>query len=167
MSNLWRNLKSVRLPFRRAPTLPLYNVPVRRSISSSSSIPPSSSPPPRLTITQRVKELTKKYGWWSLGVYIGISVLDFSASFVLVRTLGAERIGYLEHSILNSIRRYFNWEIPESTASGEPEAYHSSIWTELAFAYGIHKALVVARVPLTAAIVPPLAKRFRGPRIRP
>lgn len=40
-----------------------------------------------------MKKLSREYGWVGLGVYLGLSVLDFPLCFLLVRTVGVERIG--------------------------------------------------------------------------
>ncbi|EPY51071.1 N alpha-acetylation like protein Nat2 [Schizosaccharomyces cryophilus OY26] len=158
-NSFWRNFRLSRFSWTKNPILPLYNFPVRRSMGSS-------APTGRLSLSQRVKDLTKKYGWWALGVYLGISAIDFGISFAFVRTLGTEKIGYIEQSVVGSLRRFFNWEPNEVPSPDEPQTYHSSIWTEMVVAYGIHKALIVARLPITAAIVPPLVKRFRGRNMR-
>jgi len=36
------------------------------------------------------------------------------------------------------------------------------IWTQLVFAYAIHKSFIFIRVPLTAAILPKVVKTLRG-----
>lgn len=36
------------------------------------------------------------------------------------------------------------------------------IWTELAFAYAVHKSLMPLRVPLAAAVLPKVVKVLRG-----
>ncbi|KFA74167.1 hypothetical protein S40288_06542 [Stachybotrys chartarum IBT 40288] len=41
----------------------------------------------------KLKRLSKEYGWAAVGVYFGLSVLDFPFCFLLVRTVGAEAIG--------------------------------------------------------------------------
>lgn len=51
-----------------------------------------------------MKKLSKEYGWVALGVYLGLSVLDFPFCFLAVRMAGPERIGQIEHSILSSIK---------------------------------------------------------------
>jgi hypothetical protein len=44
-------------------------------------------------LTARLKKLTKEYGWVTVGVYLGLSVLDFPFCFLFVRMVGAEKIG--------------------------------------------------------------------------
>lgn len=46
-----------------------------------------------LSLSARLKKLSKEYGWTSVGVYFALSVLDFPFCFLLVRTVGTERIG--------------------------------------------------------------------------
>lgn len=44
-------------------------------------------------MSARLKKLSREYGWTALGVYFGLSVLDFPFCFLLVRTVGTEKIG--------------------------------------------------------------------------
>ncbi|KAI0012552.1 hypothetical protein F4779DRAFT_633351 [Xylariaceae sp. FL0662B] len=61
-------------------------------------------------ISARLKKLTREYGWAALGVYLGLSVLDFPFCFLLVRVVGTERIGELEHFIVSNVKKL----IPQS-----------------------------------------------------
>lgn len=54
------------------------------------------------SFSERLKALGKQYGWVALGVYLGLSALDFPFCFLAVRLLGTERIGRWEHKILDS-----------------------------------------------------------------
>lgn len=54
-----------------------------------------------LSASQRFKELSRKYGWAAVGVYLGLSALDFPFCFLAVRMLGPERVGEAEHYIVN------------------------------------------------------------------
>lgn len=47
----------------------------------------------------KLKRLSKEYGWAAVGVYFGLSVLDFPFCFLLVRTVGAETIGGISPSL--------------------------------------------------------------------
>ena len=47
----------------------------------------------KLTLSARFKKLSREYGWTAVGVYFGLSLLDFPFCFLLVRTLGTDRIG--------------------------------------------------------------------------
>jgi hypothetical protein len=58
------------------------------------------SPPSSLSFSQRLKALSKEYGWTAVGVYIGLSILDFPFCFLAVRVLGTDRIGRWEHAVI-------------------------------------------------------------------
>lgn len=47
----------------------------------------------RLSLGARLKKLSKEYGWSAVGVYLGLSVLDFPFCFLLVRIVGTDTIG--------------------------------------------------------------------------
>lgn len=48
----------------------------------------------------------------------------------------------------------------------------TGIWTQLLLAYGLHKSLMIFRIPLTAAVTPKIVKTLRkmgyniGPRVK-
>lgn len=46
-----------------------------------------------LSLTARLKKLTKEYGWATVGIYFGLSILDFPFCFLFVRAVGTDRIG--------------------------------------------------------------------------
>ncbi|QIW97903.1 hypothetical protein AMS68_003421 [Peltaster fructicola] len=64
------------------------------------------SPAPKLGLKDKLKELFKKYGYLSVGVYLALSALDFPFCFLAVRLAGPERIGQLENRILSTISPY-------------------------------------------------------------
>jgi len=41
----------------------------------------------------RLKKLSREYGWTAVGVYMALTVLDFPFCFLLVRSVGTEKIG--------------------------------------------------------------------------
>lgn len=45
------------------------------------------------TISGRMKKLSREYGWSAVGVYAGLTALDFPFCYLLVRYLGTDRIG--------------------------------------------------------------------------
>lgn len=45
------------------------------------------------TLSGRMKKLTREYGWSVVGVYFFLSAVDFPFCYLLVRTLGTDRIG--------------------------------------------------------------------------
>lgn len=46
-----------------------------------------------LSLSGRLKKLSREYGWSAAGVYLGLSILDFPFCFLLVKWAGTERIG--------------------------------------------------------------------------
>jgi hypothetical protein len=59
------------------------------------------SPEPALSLSQRLKKLSREYGWSAVGVYFALSVLDFPFCFLAVRLLGTDRIGRYEAVLKN------------------------------------------------------------------
>ncbi|KAJ8062313.1 hypothetical protein OCU04_008860 [Sclerotinia nivalis] len=62
------------------------------------------------SLSGRMKKLSREYGWSVVGVYIFLSAADFPFCYLLVRTLGTDRIGEWEHIITSNIKKM----IPES-----------------------------------------------------
>jgi len=46
--------------------------------------------PENATLSQRLKHLIKSYGWYALGMYAVLTVVDFGIAFAGVNLLGAE-----------------------------------------------------------------------------
>ncbi|GKT60349.1 peptide alpha-N-acetyltransferase [Colletotrichum tofieldiae] len=63
-----------------------------------------------LSLSQRLKKLSREYGWSAVGVYLSLSVLDFPFCFLLVRIVGTDRIGQLEHWVVSNVKKV----IPDS-----------------------------------------------------
>ncbi|KAI9731680.1 MAG: hypothetical protein M1834_004469 [Cirrosporium novae-zelandiae] len=82
---------------------------LRFSSSKSNPKPPNASEP-SLSLTQRLRKLSREYGWSALGVYLALSALDFPFSFLAVRWLGTERIGHWEHIIIENVKEFIRWE---------------------------------------------------------
>lgn len=59
------------------------------------------------SLSQRLKKLSREYGWSALGVYLLLSALDFPLCFAAVRLLGVDRIGHWEHVIVESVKSAF------------------------------------------------------------
>lgn len=163
----------------------------RRYNSSSSNGQASGTE--KASLSERLKKLSREYGWAALGVYLALSALDFPFCFAAVRLLGVERIGHYEHVVVEFVKDKFKAVWPTSGPADEQgklvqaeernrdEAsknfffprqdriltYSSSfflpgIWTQLVFAYAIHKSFIFIRVPLTAAVLPKVVKTLRG-----
>ncbi|OGM42024.1 peptide alpha-N-acetyltransferase Nat2 [Aspergillus bombycis] len=164
--------------FSRTQQAPVF----RRFLSSSRS---KSSPQSgqSSSLSQRLKALSREYGWSALGVYLLLSAMDFPFCFAAVRFLGVEKIGYYEHVVVEAFKgaigtvlpsvqeEQFKEETNPRTDSSKSDLEGStvekkldegaSLWTQVALAYAIHKSLIFIRVPLTAAITPKVVKVLR------
>ncbi|KAG6031510.1 hypothetical protein E4U41_007544 [Claviceps citrina] len=74
-----------------------------------------------LSLSQRLKRLSKEYGWSAVGVYLALSVLDFPFCFLLVRIVGTDTIGKVEHYVLSSVSQF----IPETVRQKWHEYRHT------------------------------------------
>ncbi|KAF2479851.1 hypothetical protein BDY17DRAFT_256427 [Neohortaea acidophila] len=137
-----------------------------------------------LSLSGRFKELSRKYGWAAVGVYFGLSVLDFPFCFLAVQLIGPDRIGEAEHAVVDWFWNTVGVVFPSMQAEDralqdavvEAEGregvvgkagHHKEnasmcIWTQLLLAYGVHKSLIFFRVPLTAAVTPKVVKTLRS-----
>lgn len=73
------------------------------SKSSANPTPHLGSPEPAPSLSQRLKKLSREYGWSALGVYFALSALDFPFCFLGVRLLGTDRIARWEHAVLGAL----------------------------------------------------------------
>ena len=67
---------------------------------------------PAPSLSQRLRKLSREYGWSALGVYMLLSALDFPFCFLAVRTLGTDRIGRWEHIALDWFWKVVPWPFP-------------------------------------------------------
>jgi len=177
---IWRSL--TRLNVRARPLLPLtqritaLNTLPRHGLMSRWSIPSRSytTPPPspstsssespipeNVTVSQRLKILIKKYGWYALSMYIILSTADFAVAFTAVNLIGAEHVSHYTVMLKQFITSLIYRESPtEPTPGKEPaQAGHEGLYAMLILAYTVHKTLFLpVRVGLTAAFTP----RFVG-----
>ncbi|GAA5929479.1 Nat2p [Sporobolomyces koalae] len=73
------------------------------SESSSNGSPPPPPPPGSLGLTARLKLLFKTHGWTALTLYLVLSFIDFSLTFLLVWSIGADKVKEFEDYILSSL----------------------------------------------------------------
>ncbi|CAD6570818.1 MAG: hypothetical protein ASARMPREDX12_003946 [Alectoria sarmentosa] len=66
--------------------------------------PSLNSPTSSLSLSQRLRKLSREYGWSAFGVYMLLSALDFPFCFAAVRYLGTDRIGHYEHVIIEWVK---------------------------------------------------------------
>lgn len=133
---------------------------------SRSRSPEDPALPPNASLSQRLKHLIKSYGWYALGVYIVLSVADFSVAFAGVNIIGAEHVARVAAAAKDALAGFFphkpvepgREEIEHAAAHGGSEG----IWAMVALAYTIHKTLFLpVRVGLTAGITPRLVSWLR------
>ncbi|KAL8717584.1 MAG: hypothetical protein Q9225_005186 [Loekoesia sp. 1 TL-2023] len=97
---LSRRLESTKPPFEPTPNL--------------------GSPEPPLSLSQRLRKLSREYGWSALGVYLLLTALDFPLCFLAVRWVGTETIGHWESVIVDQFWKFFHL-LPFGSRSG-PQA---------------------------------------------
>ena len=157
--------------FRPQPTpqpsyLRLFTRSAPRLSPTPHSPPPSSeSPvlPPNPTLSQRLKQLIKSYGWYALGVYLLISALDFGVAFVGINLLGAEYVSRVAASAKSMVTNLISkpaepgLDEVESTKNLQSGEGHEGLYAMLVLAYTVHKTLFLpVRIGLTAAFTPRL-----------
>jgi hypothetical protein len=104
-------LRSVQLPRQRT----------NRRFNSGSSSNASEPSKEGGSVSQRLRKLSREYGWAALGVYLTLSALDFPICFAAVRLLGPERIGHYEHVVVQSVKNTFPSIWPETKTEGEED----------------------------------------------
>lgn len=118
-----------------------------------------------------IKKLIQQYGYSALGIYMGLSLLDLPICFLVVHSAGEDKIRELQDKFLIFIG--YKKEVPVSTDPSQPVAVDengevveieksSTLVTEFALAYAIHKSLIFIRLPITAAITPWAVKQLRS-----
>jgi hypothetical protein len=107
-------------PFRQ-PTRKFW---AQSSKSSSNPTPHLGSPEPAPSLSQRLRKLSREYGWSALGVYFALSALDFPFCFMAVRLLGTERIGRWEHAVIGAFWDVVRIAFPEFVQ--ERQAAHAT-----------------------------------------
>ena len=143
-----------------------YSLTSRRAYSTSPSPPssPTSESAPK-SLSSRLKQLIKTHGWYALGVYLSLTVIDFSLTFAAIYFLGAEQVGRLTGRLKDTMTETIGWPAPsqsnpahdidEGTVSAPNNL--DGIYAMAFLAYGIHKTLWLPfRIGLTAALTPRL-----------
>jgi len=85
-------------PFPRAHSRPFSSSGARRAGDAG---PGKGTGKPSLG--QRMRTLSREYGWSALGVYLALSAVDFPLCYLLVRTVGTERIGAWEAAVVGAV----------------------------------------------------------------
>lgn len=156
--------------------------------NSTSSTAHNIPPPPRGKKPQGIKALMKEYGYPALAVYLALSMIDLPICYVLVHSMGQEKIQYYE----NKVKQAFGYGVSDAELKHQQEVQKIEAgidqddnaieeqkaaqrdqnmiqyvmsqfsWTEFAIAYGLHKSLIFIRLPITAAITPGIVKLLRS-----
>jgi hypothetical protein len=74
-----------------------------RRLRNAAEADPLAKPDSELSLSQRLKKLSREYGWSAVGVYFALSALDFPFCYLLVRVLGTDRIGEWEHAVVSRV----------------------------------------------------------------
>lgn len=112
-----------RLLFKQSRTR-LFRRPFAKRPNSTDSTPnfdptPNlGSPEPSLSLSQRLRKLSREYGWSALGVYLLLSAVDFPFCFIAVRWLGTDRIGRWEHVIVERFWKVVELALPNLRGQG-------------------------------------------------
>lgn len=125
-------------PFHQLLARNLNRRPVRHTLnkrfnSNKSPFDPTpnlGSPEPSLSLSQRLRKLSREYGWSALGVYLLLSALDFPFCFLAVRWIGTETIGRWESIIVEQFWKVFNL-LPFSSDPGTPVAEVKSVGAKI------------------------------------
>jgi hypothetical protein len=126
--------------------------------------------PPDASLSQRLKHLIKTYGWYALGIYLVIGVLDFGVAFIGINLLGADYVSSIASSAKHMVTDLFNSRPAEPGRDEIDPIGHASpsgqegLYAMIVLAYTVHKTLFLpVRVGVTAAVTPKivgwLAKR--------
>ena len=131
----------------------------------------------------KLKDLTRKYGWATVVVYLLFSALDFGAVFFLINLVGAEHVRKGQDYVLDALvygstkKEDIAAQVDEPNGHGvlgflkdwrakhkvedeaEKKSANSSLAATAVLAYGIHKTLLLpVRLGLTAATTPAIVK---------
>ncbi|KAK3325201.1 hypothetical protein B0H66DRAFT_113901 [Apodospora peruviana] len=105
--------------FRAAPRRYFQTSKARRSQQQSGSKP--AAEPESLSVSGRLKKLSREYGWAAVGVYLALSALDLPFCFLLVRIVGTDKIAEVEHIVVSNVKKI----IPESIKNWWHEYRHA------------------------------------------
>jgi len=154
-------------PFRSIRT----HTPARLSSSSPSYSPDPKEPPPGgSSLSERLKTLMKKYGWYAVGVYFTISVGDFAIAFAGIDLLVAEYVSSLAGSakawvlgLVYSRPPEPGREEMEDVSGNVTQGGQEGVYAMLVLAYTLHKTLFLpVRIGFTAAFTPRIVNWLRA-----
>ena len=114
-----------------------------------------------------IKKLIHQYGYSALGIYLGLSLIDLPICFLVVHSAGEDVIREYQDKFMKFIgykKEIENVNVDATTTKSdtETEEKSSTLVTEFALAYAIHKSLIFIRLPITAAITPAVVKYLQS-----
>ena len=123
-----------------------------------------------MPLTTKLKILIKSYGWYALGVYFALTIVDFSVAFAAVNFLGAEQVGkatqYVKGAVLDIFHGTKPEDSPDANVNGRESTHgggNEGLYAMIVLAYTVHKTLFMPiRVGLTMAITPRLVRWLRS-----
>ncbi|KAK3685480.1 hypothetical protein B0T22DRAFT_219306 [Podospora appendiculata] len=86
------------------PRRPFHSSRPRRSQQSPNPSAKADAAEPT-SLSERLKKLSREYGWTAVGVYLGLSVLDFPFCFLLVRVVGTDKIAEVEEIVVRNVQK--------------------------------------------------------------
>jgi len=139
-------------------------------LSSSHPHSPDAKEPPPGSLTERLKTLVKRYGWYAVGVYFVVSVVDFAIAFAGINLLGADYVSSVAASAKAWVLGLVYSRPPEpgreeiETVSGNvTQRGQEGLYAMLVLAYTVHKTLFLpVRIGFTAAFTPRIVNWLRA-----
>ncbi|CDZ97093.1 Predicted membrane protein [Phaffia rhodozyma] len=126
-----------------------------------------------VSLSQRLKALFKKYGWWAIGVYTVFSVIDFSIAFAGVSYFGIDKVQRFERRVLDWAKQTVGWtddkslneavedKVDQAKQVVKDESKGNGLWSVIVVSYAIHKVLFLPfRVTLTGMVLPSFVARM-------
>jgi N-terminal acetyltransferase 2 len=153
-----------------------HATPARLSSSPSNSSSPDAAKDSPSTLggggglSERLKILMKKYGWYAVGVYFAISVVDFAVAFAGINLLGADYVSSLAASakawvlgLVYSRPPEPGREEMEDVSGNVSRRGQEGLYAMLVLAYTVHKTLFLpVRIGFTAAFTPRIVNWLRA-----
>ena len=112
----------------------------------------------------------KKYGWYAVGVYFAVSVVDFAIAFAGINLLGADYVSSLAASakawvlgLVYSRPPEPGREEMEDVSGNVTQRGQEGLYAMLVLAYTVHKTLFFpVRIGFTAAFTPRIVNWLRA-----
>jgi hypothetical protein len=111
----------------------------------------------------------KSYGFYALGVYLAIGVVDFSIAFAAINFLGADQVSKVTTYIKGTVEEMWHGsspdDSPDSAVNGRESVHgggREGLYAMIILAWTVHKTLFLPfRAGLTVAITPKFVRWLR------